>query len=142
MAVPAACLPASIEPLRHEEMQGIPRTRHRHVEQPPLFLDLRAAAGAEVGRDAAVDTVENVDGFPLLSLGRVDGGEREVILVAGWRAGTVAGRIGRIEGQLRQEPLARREKVIIRMRPGSAPCTTRWATRCTAFWSCPYRLLR
>ena len=44
---------------------------------------------------------------PFLALGRMDGGEDQVVLVEERHAGLVAGRVGRVEGQLGQEALAR-----------------------------------
>ena len=82
--------------------------RHGDVEQPPFLLDLVAAAGAEVGGDAAVDAVEQEHRLPFLPLGRMDGGEDQVVLVEQRRSRLVAGGVRRVEGELGQEALAAR----------------------------------
>ena len=51
--------------------------------------------------------LRTIDRLPLLPLGRVDGGEDQVVLVEERRAGLVAGRVGRVEGELGEEALAR-----------------------------------
>ena len=56
-------------------------TRHRHVEQAPLFLEFDRGVGRKVGQDAAVDCVEQRHRPPLLPLGRVDRREDQVVLV-------------------------------------------------------------
>jgi hypothetical protein len=57
--VPVAIAPLlmSEEALWQKEVQMVLRSRHRNIEQPPFFLDLSGAAGAEVGRDAAIDHI-------------------------------------------------------------------------------------
>ncbi len=79
------------------------RARHRDVEQAPLFVDQLGAAGGEFGREAAVGHVQHVDRVPLLALRRVHGGEHEVVLVEERRAREIAGRGGRIQGELGEE---------------------------------------
>ena len=84
------------------------RARHRHVEEAPLFLDLGRAAGRHVRRQAAVDHAQHRHRAPLLSLGRMNGREDQVVLVVAARAGLVARRRRRIERELGEEAIARR----------------------------------
>ena len=84
--VAVAALGVDIEALRHDQMQMILGAGHGDVEQPPLFLDLGAGAGREIGRDAAVDAVEQKDRVPFLALGRVDGRKDQIILIEQRRA--------------------------------------------------------
>jgi hypothetical protein len=70
MPVALGILSMGEEPLRHDKMQIILRARHRDIEQPAFFLDLGGGAGAEVGRDTAVDRVQDEDRFPFLPLRR------------------------------------------------------------------------
>ena len=107
VAVAPRRLAVRIEALRHDEVQRVPGPRHRDVEQPPLLVDLVLRAGAEIGRNAAVDDVEHEHVLPFLALGRMDGGEDQVVLVEMRRAGAVAGRVRRIEREIGQEALAR-----------------------------------
>ena len=81
MAVARGGLLMREEALRHDEMQLVLGARHRDIEQPPLLLDLGGRAGAEIGRDAAVDDVEHEDRLPFLALGGMDGREDQVVLV-------------------------------------------------------------
>ena len=108
MPVAVRPLPVHEEPLRHDEVQVILGPRHRDIEEPPLLLDFRTRAGGEVGRQAAVDGVEDEDRLPLLPFRRVDGGKDQVVLIEQRLAGPVAGGVRRIERQLGQEPLAAR----------------------------------
>src|SRR5207244_1583153 len=77
------------------------------VEQPPLLLDLLVGAGGKIGGNAAVDRVEHEYRGPFLPFGGMDGREDEIILVEQRRAGQIARRVRRIEGELGQELLAR-----------------------------------
>ena len=81
---------------------------HGDVQQPALLLDLGRRAGAEVGWHAAIDDVEQVDRFPFLTLGGMNGRENEIVVVEQRYAGLVAGRIRRIQRQFGQEAFARR----------------------------------
>ena len=108
VAVTARALLMREEALRHDQVQVIAGARHRHVEETALLLDLGRAAGREIGRDAAVDRVQNEHRLPFLALGRMDGGEDEVVLVEQRHAGLGAGGVGRIEGELGEEALAAR----------------------------------
>ena len=49
-------------------MQTILGAGHRDIEQPPFFFDLSRRAGAEIGGNAAVHSVQDKDRVPLLSL--------------------------------------------------------------------------
>ena len=108
MAVALRVLAMGEEALRHDQMQTVLRPRHGDIEQPALLLDLGRGAGAEVGRDAAVDDVEHEDRLPFLPLGGMDRREDQIILVEKRRAGLVAGRVRRVERQFGEEALARR----------------------------------
>src|SRR6516164_3548034 len=59
----------SIKAPRLHEIKVFSRTRHRHVEQPALLVDLLGSAGGHVRRDAAVHEIENKDGIPFLPFG-------------------------------------------------------------------------
>ncbi len=54
--------------MRHHEMQLIPGPGHRDIDQPPLLLDILDRAGAEIGRDAAIDRIQDEDRLPFLAL--------------------------------------------------------------------------
>ena len=108
MAVALRRLAMGEEALRHDEVQLVLRPRHGDVEQAPLLLDLGRRAGAEIGRDAAVDGVEHEHRLPFLALGRMDGREDQIVLVEQRHAGLVAGGVRRVERQFGQEALARR----------------------------------
>src|SRR5439155_26264715 len=89
------------------KVEIVPGARHRHIEEATLLLDVGRGAGAEVRRDAAVDDVQYEDRFPFLAFGRMDCRKDQQILVEQRRPGLVAGRVRRIERELRQEPLSR-----------------------------------
>ena len=107
MAVAACLLTVCVEALRHYQVERILRTRHGDVQQPSLFLDLVALADRQVARNAAVDDVEHEHLRPFLSLGRMDGGEDEIVLIQVRRPGQVAGGVRRIKRQLGEELLPR-----------------------------------
>ena len=107
MPVAVLRLLGDVEALRHHQVQVGPRARHRHVQQPALFFDFALLPGGQVGRHAAVDHVEQEHGLPFLPLGRMDGGQDQVVLVALRRARFVAGGLGRVECELGQETFAR-----------------------------------
>jgi len=46
-----------VETLRHDQAQMVLGSRHRDVQKPALFLDLRSRASREIGGDASVDDV-------------------------------------------------------------------------------------
>ena len=83
--------------MRLDEVEVIARPRHRDVEQAPLFFDLFFASRGHVRRNAAVHDIQDVDDVPLLALGRVDGGEDEVVFVDERIAGEIAERFGWVE---------------------------------------------
>jgi hypothetical protein len=89
-------------------MQVVFRAGHGDVEQATSFLDLGRGAGTEIGRHAAIDDVEQIDGLPLLAFGGVNRRQDQIVLVEQRHAGLVAGRVGRIQRELGQEALARR----------------------------------
>src|SRR5450759_3269338 len=90
MAIAISRLLMSKEALRHDEMEIVLGARHRHIEQTALLLELCRRAGAEIGRDAAIDGVEHEDRLPLLSLGGMNRRKDEIILIAQWDSGLVA----------------------------------------------------
>ena len=106
VAVAAAALLVHVEALGDEDRELVAGAGHGDVEETALLLDLVAGAGRHVARDAAVDAVEDEHRVPLLALGRVDGGEDQVVLVEVRRAGLVAGRVRRVEGEVGEEALA------------------------------------
>ncbi|MNJ64919.1 hypothetical protein D3C77_609040 [compost metagenome] len=108
VAVAHAGLLMHVEALRHDQLQAFLGARHGHVQQAALFLDFFGGAGAHVGRDAAIDHIQHIDRLPFLALGRVDGGQDHVVLVARGRTGLVAGGVGRVQCELGQEAFARR----------------------------------
>ena len=108
-AVAVPRLAVHIEALRDDQRQFVARPGHRDIEEAPLLLDLFGRAGREIGGNAAVDAVEHEHRAPFLALGRMDGREDEIVLVAQRRPRLVAGRVGRVEGQFAQEALARGE---------------------------------
>ena len=57
MPVALGVLPTGEEPLRHDKMQIILGAGHCDIEQSALFFELGGGAGAEIGRDTAVDGV-------------------------------------------------------------------------------------
>src|SRR6516162_5951680 len=89
-------------------MQIILSARHRDIKQTAFLFQLLSGARTEVRRDAAVDNVQDEDGFPLLALRRVDRGQDQVILIKQRYTGLVAGGVRRVERELGQEALARR----------------------------------
>ena len=56
-------------------------TRHRHVSQTALFLNLLGETDGHIRRDAAIDHIKDEYGIPFPALRRVDGRKHEVILV-------------------------------------------------------------
>src|SRR5690242_15787149 len=108
-AVTIPRLPMNIEALRNDERELVLRAGHRDIEEAPLLLDLLLRAGREIGGNAAVDAVEHEHRAPFLALGRMDGRQDEIVLVAVRRSRFVAGRLRRIKRELAQEALARGE---------------------------------
>src|SRR6516162_11949911 len=93
MVVPLRVLAVGEEALRNHEVQIVPGTRHRDIEEAPLLLDLGRGAGTEVRGNAAIDDVQDEDRFPFLALGRVNGRKDQIILVEQRHPGLVAGRV-------------------------------------------------
>ena len=79
---------------RHEQLQFVARAGHGHVQQAPLLVDHSCLPVANSDGKAAVDDVEHEHRVPLHALGRMDGGEHQVVLILVRLAGQVAGRIG------------------------------------------------
>jgi hypothetical protein len=77
--------------------------RHRHIEQPSLLVDALFRASRHAGGEVPVVQREHVDRLPLQSLGRVDRGEHEVVLVAVRRSCEVSARLRWIEHKLAHE---------------------------------------
>src|SRR5579864_6719613 len=59
--VPISMGPLAVDEktLRDDEMQIVFGTRHRDVQKTTLFLQLLGGAGAKVGRNTAIDDVED-----------------------------------------------------------------------------------
>ncbi len=89
-------------------MQIVARARHADIQQPALLLDQLRLAGRELRREAAVDDIQDIHDVPLHALGRVDGGQSQILLVQHRPPRQIAGGVGRIESQLREEALAGR----------------------------------
>ena len=51
------------------------------MDEPAFLLNLVGRAGAEVGGYAAINDIEQIDRLPLLSLGRMDGRQDQVVIV-------------------------------------------------------------
>ena len=108
MPVAERRLPIREEAVRCDQVQRVLGPRHGDIEQPTLLLDLSRRAGAEVRRHAAIDDVEHEDRFPFLALGRMDGGEDQVILIEQRHTRLIARGIRRIEGEVGQKARPRR----------------------------------
>eukprot|EP01136_Pigoraptor_vietnamica_P042676 Opistho-1_new@17125 len=89
-------------------MQLVASPGHRDVEQPALLFQFVRRAGAEVGRDGAIDDVQHVHVLPFLAFGRMDGREDQEILVEQRHPRLVRGGVGRVERQLGDEAFAAR----------------------------------
>ena len=61
------------------DVEVAPRTRDRHIEQPPLLLDIFTLAV----RDVAIVTRRDHNHLPLQSLGAVDGANGEQVAAHG-----------------------------------------------------------
>src|SRR6516164_11739018 len=66
VAAAMAMLVRKVETQRLQQIKMLPRPGHRHIEEPPLLVDLLEFAGCHIGRNAAVDEVENKDRVPFL----------------------------------------------------------------------------
>jgi hypothetical protein len=107
MAVALGILAMGEEALWDHKMEIVPGARYRDIEEAPLLLDLGRGARAEVRRDASIDDIQHEDRFPFLAFGGVDSRKDQIILVEQRRPGLGAGRLRRIERELRQESLSR-----------------------------------
>ena len=107
MTVALRVLALGEESLRDHQVEIVPSARHCDIEEAPLLLDLGRGAGAEVRGNAVIDDVQHKDRSPFLAFGGMDGRKDQIILVEQRRPGLVAGRVRRIERELRQEPLSR-----------------------------------
>ena len=96
----------SKEALWHDEAQIVFRARHGDVEQPPLLLYLGGSSGAKIGWYAAVNNVEDEYRSPFLTLGGMNRGKDQVILIEAWHARLVTRGVRRIERQLGEKALA------------------------------------
>src|SRR6185437_7722784 len=101
-----AMLCSEVEFKGREQQEVVLGAGEADIEQAPLLVDELGLAGRELGGEAAIDHVEEVDRIPLHPFGGVDGGEDEVVLIERGTAGEIARRIGGVEGELRQEALA------------------------------------
>ena len=63
------------------DVELVAGARAGDVEQPAFLFDLVGAAGGHVGGDVAVGGVDDVHHVELEALGRVHGGEDQVVLV-------------------------------------------------------------
>jgi hypothetical protein len=124
MPVALGILAMGEEALRDDEMEIVPGACHRDIEEAPLLLDLGRGAGTEVRGNAAIDDVQHEDRFPLLALGRVKGRKDHIILVEQRHTGLVAGRVRRIERELRQESFSRgiSSRDLFELDQVGAPC--------------------
>ena len=93
-------LPIGEEAMRRDQVQRVLGPCHGDIKQSTLLLDLSRRAGAEVRRHATVNHVENKHRLPFLALGRMDGGEDQVILIEQRHARLIARGIRRIEGKV------------------------------------------
>ena len=108
MTITLRVLAMGKKPLRRDQRQTVLGPGHGDIEQPAFLLDFMPRAGSEIGGHAAIDHIEHEDGTPFLALGRMDGGEDQIILVEQRHTGLVAGGIWRIERQFGEETFARR----------------------------------
>src|SRR5690348_3752170 len=96
------------EALRCDQMQLVAGARHGDIKQPAFFLELMRRAGSKIGGDAAIDDIEDVDRFPFLALGGMDGRKDKVVLVLEGGSRLIRRGVRRIEGELGEETLAAR----------------------------------
>lgn len=73
MTIAKTALAMGEETLRHHEMKLILGSRHRYVQEPPLFLDPGRRADTKIRRNAAIHNVEHEHRGPFLALSRMDG---------------------------------------------------------------------
>ena len=94
---------AGRHPGRHVHPQVVAGAGDRDVEQPVFLVEAVVVVQRHVGRERAVDGVEEVNGVPLQAFGRVDGGQDEVVVVELGRLGVVGGCGRGVQGDLGDE---------------------------------------
>ena len=72
MPVTLGILAMGKEALRHNKVEIVLGASHGDIEQSPFLFQFRRGTDTEIGRHAAIDNIEHINGFPLLALGRVD----------------------------------------------------------------------
>ena len=95
-----------MEPEREGHRQIVLGASERDVEQSELLVETIALVKGHVGWDVAVRGVDERDGSPLTSLGRMDRREDQVVVIEMRSTGQVAGSLGRIDDELREKPLS------------------------------------
>jgi hypothetical protein len=68
MPIPSSRLLMGKEPLRNYQIQIIFRSGHRHIEKPSLLVDLFRCPSRHIGRNAAVNNIQDPNSFPFLPL--------------------------------------------------------------------------
>ena len=81
VAVAPLGLLVRVKTLRNNQQQLVLGAGHGDVEQAPFLFNLFVVGGGHVGGDAAIDHVQNVNGLPFLTFGRVNGREDQIVLV-------------------------------------------------------------
>jgi hypothetical protein len=89
-----------IEALGHDEIEFILGARHRDVKQAAFFLDLFARAGGHIGRNAAIDDIEDKDRLPFLPFRRMDRRQDQIVFVEQGLSGLVARGLRRVERKI------------------------------------------
>ena len=96
MTAAMAVLVSKVEAQRLQQMKMLARPGHRHIEEPPLLVDLLRSAACHIRRNTAVDEVENKDRVPFLPLGGMNGRQDQIVLVEPRATGLGAAGIGRV----------------------------------------------
>lgn len=68
MTISLAALSVNEKSLRDYDMQIVLCACHRDIEQAALLFQFLGGAGGQIGWNAAIDDIEDEDGFPLLTL--------------------------------------------------------------------------
>ena len=97
MPIALGVLSMGEEALRHDNMQIVFRAGHRDIEQSAFLLEFGRGAGAEIGRDTAVDRVQDKDCLPFLPLRRMDRGQDQIVFIKQRNTALITGRIRRVE---------------------------------------------
>ena len=108
MTIAGARLLRHVVSQRLDQVQLIACTRHCDVQQPPLLVDSIRLAGCEFRREISVGDIQHVDRVPFLALGRMHGGQHQIILIQHRWPCELATRARRVERQLGQESFAAR----------------------------------